>query len=171
MTGFKTLSNKEVIAWHTELSYLIDTLSQDDFCATLCTMLNKLVAFEAAAIITYKKNHEPLFIYDSYSRAEHDEIIGKYLDGIFILDPFYTAFNQNIESGIYRLKELAPDSFDQSDYYKKYYRNLNNIYDEIGVFIDISDDEMMIISLARGYELQNITLRERNLFEQYFSTC
>ncbi len=41
--------------------------------------------------------------------------------GPYLLDPFYKATANGIQSGIHKLAELAPDQFYKSEYYKSYY--------------------------------------------------
>ena len=113
--------------------------------------------------MTYKIGHRPISIYNRYSPADHDRIIEKYIDGVYVLDPFFTALSREPLAGIYRLKEMAPDSFKQSDYYQQYYVQLKNIDDEVGIFIDLPEDVTMIISLGRYSGMASLTRSERNV--------
>ncbi|GGK56646.1 helix-turn-helix transcriptional regulator [Amphritea balenae] len=168
MRLFDGLSHKELAEWHKQLARLSSALRSESFCSVLVETLGKLINFQGVVIITYKNNHRPISIYDSYLPSEHKQVVVKYLDGVYALDPFYTALNRHIAPGVYRLKEMAPDSFEQSDYYLQYYRGLNNIDDEVGLFIDLPDDVVMIISLARISEMESLTRSERNVLNSIF---
>lgn len=47
-----------------------------------------------------------------------------YLDGLYLLDPFYQAAREGLASGFYHLEEVAPDHFSQTDYYLNYLRTM-----------------------------------------------
>jgi DNA-binding CsgD family transcriptional regulator len=162
------LSHKELVEWHKQLAKLTDTLQSESFCSVLIDTLSILINFQEVAIITYKDHHRPISIYNRYNPSEHQRIIEKYIDGVFVLDPFFTAIKQSKMTGVYRLKEMAPDSFNQSDYYHQYYRELKNIEDEVGIFIDLPDDVVMVISLGRFRGMASLTRSERNVLNSVF---
>lgn len=168
MRLFNGLSHKELVEWHRQLSKLTESLQSESFCSVLVDTLASLINFQEVAIITYKNEHKPLSIYNRYSPCEHEKIIEKYIRGFFALDPFYTAIKHEKNAGIYRLKEMAPDSFKTSDYYRQYYVELKNIEDEVGIFIDLPDGVTMIISLGRNSEMDTLTRSERNVLNSVF---
>lgn len=162
------LSHKELVQWHRQLAKLTDAIQSESFCSILINSLSILIDFQDVAIITYKIGHRPISIYNRYSPADHKRIIDKYFDGIYALDPFFTAMSRDTMSGIYRLKEVAPDSFKQSDYYNQYYQALKNIDDEVGIFIDLPDDITLVISLGRTSGMDSMTRSERNVLNSIF---
>ena len=59
-----------------------------------------------------------------------DPLFQDYLRGLYLLDPFYIASRENPCSGLFRLADVAPECFEQTDYYQRYFR-LNVVADEI----------------------------------------
>jgi len=162
------LSHKELVQWHRQLAKLTDAIPSESFCHILSDTLSLLIDFQEIAIITYKVGHRPISIYNRYSPAEHQRIIDKYIKGVYALDPFYTAISRQTQTGVYRLKEMAPDSFKQSDYYQQYYMQLKNIDDEVGIFIDLPEEVTLIISLGRDRNMASLTRSERNVLNSIF---
>ena len=51
--------------------------------------------------------------------------------------------------GLYRLREIAPDRFYHSEYYRSYYRR-TGLAEEIGFLIELDHGMMLVISLMRA---------------------
>ncbi|MEH6576991.1 MAG: helix-turn-helix transcriptional regulator [Amphritea sp.] len=167
MRLYEGLNNRDVADWHKDLALLTESLRLNTFPEILCETLGKIVNFQHSIFMTYKKGHAPIFLYDNYTPEQRELTLNTYMKGIYVLDPFYTAITQNKPAGIYRLIELAPDSFEQSDYYQDYYKNLK-LEDEIGVFLDLTDDVTLIVSLGRSSGLSSLTRGERNILSTVF---
>ena len=69
--------------------------------------------------------------------------------------------------GSYRLGELTPDSFKQSDYYINHYQQLG-LNEEVGIFVDLPDGDYMVISMGRQDGYSSITRTERNVLTSTF---
>lgn len=167
MRLYDGLSNRDVADWHKDLALLTESLRLSSFPERLCELLGKIVNFQYSILMTYKKGHAPILLYDNYSPEHRVKVLDKYLKGMYVLDPFYTAISDNTTSGIFRLKELAPDSFEQSDYYQDYYRALK-LDDEVGIFIDLPDDVTLIVSLGRDEDLSSLTRGEKNILSTVY---
>ncbi|MEH6472495.1 MAG: helix-turn-helix transcriptional regulator [Halopseudomonas sp.] len=168
MRLYDGLHHKDVADWHKDLALLTDSLRLDNFSELLCDTLAKVVNFQTVICMTYKKGHAPISIYDNYSPERAKEVIDAYIKGVYVLDPFYTSVMNDITPGVHRLMEMAPDSFEESDYYQQFYRKLNSVEDEVGIFIDLSNDVTLIISLCRWSGLETLTRRERNVLNSIF---
>lgn len=49
--------------------------------------------------------------------------VRKYLEGFYLLCPFYRASLEGIAPGCYRLSDVAPDHFKRSEYYLSFYQH------------------------------------------------
>ena len=54
----------------------------------------------------------------------------RYVPTLYVLDPYFSAHIQRISSGLYRLRDIAPDKFRSTAYYKQYYRK-TTLIDEL----------------------------------------
>ena len=70
-----------------------------------------------------------------------------YLRGLYLLDPFYIASRENPCSGLFRLADVAPECFEQTDYYQRYFR-LNVVADEIQINVQLSGERTLCLSLG-----------------------
>ncbi|QNU64273.1 helix-turn-helix transcriptional regulator [Vreelandella titanicae] len=134
-------------AWHRHMASLVRSSGQRDFPVRLEQVLRALTGFDTILINTYKGRHRPLLIHDDYPSENRPQAIDRYLSGAYLLDPFFTAMSGGLDSGVHRLRELAPDRFESSDYYAHYYRALG-LADEVGLFARVGDDVLMVVSLG-----------------------
>ena len=134
-------------AWHRHMASLVRSSGQRDFPIRLEQVLRAITGFDTILINTYKGRHRPLLIHDDYPSENRPQAIDRYLSGAYLLDPFFTAMSGGLDSGVHRLRELAPDRFESSDYYAHYYRALG-LADEVGLFARVGDDVLMVVSLG-----------------------
>jgi DNA-binding CsgD family transcriptional regulator len=79
----------------------------------------------------------------------------------FLLDPFYLASVEG-NYGFFRLKDLAPKGFRQSEYYNSWYR-LSGLHDECGYIIDLGGGSFVNVSLGRTLNPANFRKAELDL--------
>jgi DNA-binding CsgD family transcriptional regulator len=65
----------------------------------------------------------------------------------YILDPYFTLFENRAPSGIYRLQDISPDHFFKSEIYKTYYEP-QGIKDETGVFCKLDEHRYLLVDMA-----------------------
>jgi DNA-binding CsgD family transcriptional regulator len=83
------------------------------------------------------------------------------LNGLYLLDPFYVASREAAASGLVRLADVAPECFEQTDYYQRYFR-LNVVADEIQFNVQLDAQRTLCLSLGckRRFTLEQVTLLE-----------
>ncbi|WP_246750075.1 helix-turn-helix transcriptional regulator [Mesorhizobium caraganae] len=80
-------------------------------------MLARIAPFDLSAIFGFPFDARPLLLYDGYRQAAAPSALEAYLNGAYLLDPFYTACVQGWEPGLWRMRDLAPDRFFDSEFY------------------------------------------------------
>jgi DNA-binding CsgD family transcriptional regulator len=93
--------------------------------------------------------------------------VDDYLKGPYLLDPFFKASSRKVDSGLYRLRDIAPDRFYQSQYYRSYYIQ-TGLAEEISYTLYPVDDVAVVISLMRSAESTKFSAREFKLLESVF---
>lgn len=88
-----------------------------------------------------------------------------YVSGAYLLDPVYNAFYNGQPSGFYRLSELAPDDFYQSEYFRAYYAQLN-LVDEVYFVSVLSPENMISFAISRSDGHPEFTDLELQRFRQ-----
>ncbi len=123
------------VDWCRMIGAIIDGLESERFPELFIDQLGRLVAFDLAAIFVYRGRSRPLPVYDNFHLTGAQRGIAAYVESSYVLNPFYQAYLKGIGPGVYRIRDLAPDAFFESEYYKSY-RALPRASEEIGFITD-----------------------------------
>ena len=134
--------------WDAQIAEAILSLGESKFWPMLEDALKCLVNFDYVVIFGYRGDEIPVNLYDSFGPTRLDIHVTKYLDGPYLLDPFFQACRAKNTPGLYRLKEIAPDRFYQSEYYRSYYKK-TDLAEEIGFLFSLPKDTYIVLSLMR----------------------
>lgn len=136
--------------WHLALSNAIAELGKSGFEQNLITALHQIVKFDYAVIYAYQAGKKkPINLFDTFDREKKEILVTQYLEGPYLLDPFYQACQRGIESGLYRLNDLSPVHFGHSEYFKSYYKDAK-LTDETCFILYPCPDVSVVVSLMRG---------------------
>jgi DNA-binding CsgD family transcriptional regulator len=135
------------VAWHEAIGELIDDGEGDDLPARLVRALNCLLPLELAAIFVYRGRSRPLIIYDNFELAGAKKGIAAYVENTYVLNPFYQARQRGLADGVYRIRDLAPDAYFESEYYKTH-RILPRDSEEIGYITEHWPEGLEEIDIA-----------------------
>jgi DNA-binding CsgD family transcriptional regulator len=127
---------------------LISSIGEDNFAHCLSTALREVAAFDFTVVFGYLGSAQPVDLYDDFPRGKKKIFVEDYQEGPYLLDPFYLASAKPVESGLYRLRDLAPDRFYQSEYFRNYYVQ-TGLTEEIAFFVNLPDKAVVIVSLMR----------------------
>jgi DNA-binding CsgD family transcriptional regulator len=133
--------------WNRELGALVDNMEAADLPERLVRALTSLVPFELAAAFVYRGRSRPLNIYDNFELADAKKGIAAYVENTYVLNPFYQASQKGLADGVYRIRDLAPDAFFESEYYKTY-RVLPDHSEEIGYITEDWPESLEEIDIA-----------------------
>ena len=133
--------------WNRELGALVDELDAPDLPERLVRALRCLVSFELAAIFVYRGRSRPLNLFDNFDLADARKGIAAYVKNTYVLNPFYQASQKGLADGVYRIRDLAPDAFFESEYYKTY-RVLPARSEEIGYITEDWPEGLEEIDIA-----------------------
>jgi len=133
--------------WNRALGALVDDMEAADLPERLVRALTCLVPFELAAAFVYRGRSRPLNIYDNFELADAKKGIAAYVENTYVLNPFYQASQKGLADGVYRIRDLAPDAFFESEYYKTY-RALPDRSEEIGYITEDWPESLEEIDIA-----------------------
>lgn len=135
------------------LSRAIDAIGQASFLPNLLDYLRVDVPFVGILLLLLDEKNRPHHIYDTI-RTPYRIDLDMYLDGVYQLDPFYTRFCNDRTTGAMLIRDVAPDRFNQTEYYRRYYKNIE-LQDEMTIFTDLHDGRFLFFSIGRrGSELR-----------------
>lgn len=144
--GLQKLDSRE---WHAQIAQLVTAEDTPRFAAALVKTLACVVAFDYSVIFAYRGPERPICVYDTFTPRQHVVFVTDYQEGPYLLDPFYQMCAEGIEPGLYRLREIAPDRFYHSEYYRSYYRR-TGLAEEIGFVIALPNEMRLVTSLMRA---------------------
>lgn len=120
-----------------------------EVCQTIQEMLACAFEFDNYLVIAYRGEESPVVIYRSgTSESVHAELDSHYVSSLYVLDPFYSAHRTRIDSGCYRLRDLAPDKFTTTSYFMQYYKK-TTLLDELAYFAYSTDGWTFCICVGR----------------------
>ena len=146
------------------LARLIPAVGTSEFPDLLVAMLRQLVRCDDATIIVYPGTDLPIIEYFEEPEGAANSTLDAYVKGAFLLDPFYLAASRDKNFGVFRLRELAPEDFKSSDYYKNWYLNCGYM-DECGYLIRIDEDGFINIALGKRKPRAIFTRAERAILQ------
>jgi DNA-binding CsgD family transcriptional regulator len=136
------------IAWHRSVAQLIEALDRPNFLAQLVRLLNQYVSFDSWVALQFSSGQRPhVFAECPAEDGSPDQLFQDYLKGLYLLDPFYIASRERAQSGLFRLAEVAPEHFELTEYYQRYFR-LNVVADEIQFNCQLDHDRTLCLSLG-----------------------
>jgi len=146
------------------LSHCIDSIGTEDFSGSMVAALQSIVDFDYSVSFAYHANETPLCLYDTFSTAQRVVFVDDYLKGPYLLDPFFKACGRKVETGLYRLGDIAPDRFYQSEYYRSYYVQ-TGLAEEICYTLYLSNEVAVVISLMRSGDSSRFSAKEFRLLD------
>ena len=149
-------------SWIAKFARAVDQIDQADTPYALLDAINDIVAFQMAMSVVYRHNAGPSYVCDTFREDNAKRALGRYITGTYVLNPVYNAYLKGLKSGVYRMKDLAPDAYFSSEHYQNFEIHLHE-GEEIGyrthgwpkgmeeliVAIEMPDDELAEISLSR----------------------
>lgn len=138
-------------AWYERLAQLVQGLGSPAFGQALVSALRHVVAFDHMVVFAYRGDARPRCLFDTFDPSQRHVFVTLYQEGPYLLDPFFHACKAGPRPGLFRMRELAPDRFYQSEYYRSYYVK-TGLAEEVGIFLPLAGGLMVAISLMRAGE-------------------
>lgn len=125
----------------------LDCDEPSDLAAALVSGLRALTPLEDATVLHYANGDLPTVVYREVPQSRGADTMERFVQGAFLLDPYYQAA-QAQQFGLFRLDELAPERFRESEYYRSWYRNCG-YSDECGYLVDLGHGAFVNVALGR----------------------
>ncbi|WAH61020.1 helix-turn-helix transcriptional regulator [Pseudomonas silvicola] len=104
------------IAETESLSRLISSIGTDRFGYSVDEALKPEVQFDMSCGFIFRFNCNAILVHNGYNKSVPEETLSAYIRGGYLLDPFYVACVNGHPAGLWRMSELAPDSFFSSGF-------------------------------------------------------
>ncbi len=150
------------VSWVALLSQCIDSIGAENFPRSLVEALKSLTNFDYSVAFAFYQSEKPLCLFHTFSPKKRVVFVDDYLKGPYLLDPFFKACGRKVDTGLYRLRDIAPDRFYQSEYYRSYYIQ-TGLSEEICYTFYLPKGVAVAISLMRSGESSRFSAREFRL--------
>lgn len=155
-------NNAGDVNWVTLLAQCIDSIGSDAFPLSMINALRTHANIDYSLAYAYFQSERPLCLFHTFSPEKRAVYVDDYLKGPYLLDPFFKACSRKVDKGLYRIRDIAPDRFYQSEYYRSYY-NHTGLSDEICYTFYLDKGVAVVISLMRSGESPRFSAREFRL--------
>jgi len=136
---------------------LIEKAGVADYGTALDRLASCAAGFDMSCAFAFSTGHAPVVIHDGYSETVDRRALRSYLRGAYLLDPFYQASVSAGAEGLWRMRELAPDQFYDSDF--AWSREVHPcISDEAGTLVE---EIGFVIPLPDGFGATYSLMRNR----------
>jgi DNA-binding CsgD family transcriptional regulator len=123
-----------------------------------------LAHFDHIVVFAYRGRERPIDLYSTFDPPDYKIFVTLYQAGPYLLDPFYHTARER-RPGIFRMRELAPDRFFSSEYFRTYYSQ-TRLAEEIGFFVPAEEGVTVVLSLMRRTASRAFSTREFDLLRQ-----
>lgn len=121
-------------------------LGEPTFAETLSIGVKDWIGADDISLIRYLDTGVPVVEYTLPPKRRGKTTLDRYVDGPFLLDPFYRALELDKRYGVFQLSTLAPRGFKESEYFRTWYHECG-FQDECGLLIKLNHGS---INLALG---------------------
>jgi DNA-binding CsgD family transcriptional regulator len=136
-------------AWIEATGAMISAIGTNSFAKELSTVLKTIVPFDYMVVFGYFGATRPMDLFDDFPNQKRKFFVEDYQEGPYLLDPFFLACGNNVDPGLYRIRDLAPDRFFQGEYYRNYYAR-TGLAEEVGFFIEMPGSVIVVVSMMRA---------------------
>jgi DNA-binding CsgD family transcriptional regulator len=138
------MSYAQLNDWSLSICRLVGEIDSPQLLRALIDELASQVAFDTWFMAVFHMDGPP-FILDYLGMENRQET---YAEGPYLLDPYYNAYLAGAGPGCFALRQLAPDDFARTEYYRTYYRHIG-VSDEVGYILPFSHRSAGHVSLCR----------------------
>lgn len=137
------------------IAQLMGAAGTPGFGAALDALVRGQADFEMSVVLVYSQRHPPQLLHDGYTDRISKAALSAYLGGSYLLDPFYVASVNGHPHGLWRMRDLAPDSFFASDFmaardvHPCISTEAGTLAEEVGFLVPVEADLTATYSLMR----------------------
>lgn len=149
------------VGWHRAFGQLAERLDQPDFWRAMAQVLGDHMALGSWVALLFSDDRPRIFAESPYEGGGPDPLFHDYVQGLYLLDPFYVANREKPASGLFRLCEVAPECFRDTEYYRLYFTH-NVVEDEVQYNVALDGERSLCLSLGSRsrFEPQQVALLE-----------
>lgn len=145
------------------LATMIPAIGSAEFPQKLVCLLKDVLPVQDATVLLYPGTDLPVIEYFEVPEELGQSTLDIFVKGAFLLDPFYRAAREG-NFGVFRLRDLSPTGFKDSEYYKTWYRSCG-YQDECGYLLPIGEQGFVNIALGKISDKAVFTKKELGILQ------
>ncbi len=153
------------LLWNAELAQILRTSDIDEVWRYIFHALRNGLDISSLSVIQYLGDTMPLVLFSHAADDPTGARITAYIQGAYLLDPFFHASLDKRLDGCYSLAELSPGDFREGEYYNTFFAAYG-LLDEMNVFFQTGDGKSVAISIGRGKEARKFESETRDILKQ-----
>lgn len=131
------------------LSSLISAIGQESFSNNLSRFVNSIAKSDSSIVFVYRYNSPPEILFERSAHPLRKNSLENYIEGFYLLDPFYRAAIHENKRGVIRIESIEPSGFRDSEYFCQYYKHAH-AEDELNIIIRVAPDAVLAASFERA---------------------
>lgn len=159
-----TIPNDRFHRWNEHLCDAVLSLGNTEFPSVLIMALRQLVDFDLCMVFAYGDEQGSASLHHDMPKNRTGFLVDEYLMGPYLLDPFYETAVSGKRSGMNSIRELAPDQFYRSEFYRHHYVR-TRIADEMGIFFPVRQGRIAVLSVTRQKPKSLFSEAEKSVFQ------
>lgn len=129
--GVYTPKGVQMLTATDRLARAISSVGSEEFPVSLRHWMGAVVPSDNIALLAYFQDRKPEILFAESTTPEvHADLEDSYLNGAYLLDPLHELHLRQVDAGMYRMSDIAPDHFHRNQYYIEYYAKTTMV-DEI----------------------------------------
>ena len=131
---------------------------------SILAFISGLLPFSSSLSTVLLPEDRPILLHDDISPERREVVVDAYVRGAYMLDPFYTHVCRKPGTCVVRLRDIQPDHFRKTDFFRNYYADAR-LADEIGVIVACEDGSHIFVSLGLDTGTGSFSERGRERLE------
>lgn len=86
--------------------------------AALIEALRQIVPFRSAVSVVFRPDIRPVYVFDTFQEAAARQAMERFITSTYVLNPIYNAVRAGLTPGVYRMRDLTPDEYFDSDLHR-----------------------------------------------------
>ncbi len=142
-------NTNKLVNWHESLALVVTKNFNSEAVAELLRGLENLIDASSGMLTIFPLAQPPQTTHHRLLANEDPQHqVETYDAGAYLLDPFYRIALDEKTQGQFRIKDVSPEGFEDSEYYDLFYKKLGFI-DEICILFQFEDLTIVSVSLVR----------------------
>ncbi len=134
------------------IANIISRLGEDPFVSDLISLLKEVVSFDSSLIMAYPGEGQLRIVHDDLMSRDRKVFNTKYREGLWAMSPLYLRACSGFR-GPFHIRDMAPKSFKQSNFYKHYWSKSGTI-DQFAYISQLPGGTPLVLSLERSAALR-----------------